>query len=275
MRIKKIACNVLFLAMFIAITGLGIMVFSMNKTLKEQSLLIKIPSELHPQIIATFQKSAEHVKGKAIESFSNASASIKADAKQQFLHQNSLLQKQLVQIIESQNQLRPEVAKLNRNIESVVLNNKKNHENAEAAIALAKKAVESGELQLAMIYALNAINHESSNIEYLRFYNALLAGKGDLAISDIDQFISVLDLAVFQINASDVSSIIEMKSALMEKRSSLVSAIAKAKEWLNEEECDSVKIVDEPNFFYLEGSWVHQLGVIRVFITECDILYGV
>ena len=49
------------------------------------------------------------------------------------------------------------------------------------------------------------------------------------------------------------------------------SAIARAKEWLNEEECDSIKIVDEPNFFYLEGSWVHQLGVIRVFITECEI----
>lgn len=53
------------------------------------------------------------------------------------------------------------------------------------------------------------------------------------------------------------------------------SAIAKAKEWLNKEGCDEVKIVNEPNFFYLEGSWVHQLGVIRIFITECDILYGV
>ena len=53
------------------------------------------------------------------------------------------------------------------------------------------------------------------------------------------------------------------------------SAIAKARELLNKEECDEVKIVDEPNFFYLEGSWVHQLGVIRIFITECDILYGV
>ena len=53
------------------------------------------------------------------------------------------------------------------------------------------------------------------------------------------------------------------------------SAIAKARELLNKEECDEVKIVNEPNFFYLEGSWVHQLGVIRVFITECDILYGV
>lgn len=53
------------------------------------------------------------------------------------------------------------------------------------------------------------------------------------------------------------------------------SAIAKAREWLNEKECDEIKIVDEPNFFYLEGSWDYLLGVIRVFITECDILYGV
>lgn len=53
------------------------------------------------------------------------------------------------------------------------------------------------------------------------------------------------------------------------------SAIAKAKEWLHKAECDEVKIVDEPSFFYLEGSWVHQLGVIRIFITECDVLYNV
>ena len=53
------------------------------------------------------------------------------------------------------------------------------------------------------------------------------------------------------------------------------SAIAKARELLDKEKCDEVKIVDEPNFFYLEGSWHRQLGVARVFITECDILYGV
>ena len=54
------------------------------------------------------------------------------------------------------------------------------------------------------------------------------------------------------------------------------SAIAKAKKWLyDKEECDMVKIIDEPNFFYLEGSWRHQLGVIRAYISECDVLYCV
>ena len=53
------------------------------------------------------------------------------------------------------------------------------------------------------------------------------------------------------------------------------SAIAKAKEWLNKEDCNEVKIVNEPNFFYLEGSWCHQLGVVRVYISECNVLYNV
>ena len=53
------------------------------------------------------------------------------------------------------------------------------------------------------------------------------------------------------------------------------SAIVKAKDFLYSEECDKVKIVEEPNFFYLEGSWYHQLGVVRVYISECNVLYGI
>lgn len=221
---------VLFFILLAAIAGLGIMVYSLNEKLQvQQEILLKIPPELQSKILAAFQNSADMAKGKVIEIHNAASASIKTDVKQRFSLQESLLQKQMAQIIANQNQLQPELAKLNRNIESVVQINNKNHENAEAAILLAKKAVESGEIQLAMVYALNAINHESSNTEYLKFYHELLTKKKDLAISEIDHFISVLDLAVFQINASDVPSIVAIKTALMEKRSSLVSAIAEAK----------------------------------------------
>lgn len=219
-----------FIIMLVVVICMGMMVFAMNETLKkQQEILIKVPPELNSKILAQFQSSADSAQTKIVDVHSAISIQIKKDAKQLFEFQENRLQKQMEQIISSQNQLQPELAKLNRNIESVVQASKKNHENAEAAIAMAKKAAESGEMQLAMIYALNAINHESSNAEYLKFYHELLAKKDNLAISDIDQFIAILDLAVFQINAEDIRSVVEMKNALMEKRSSMVSAVAEAK----------------------------------------------
>ena len=195
---------------------------------KQFELQRKLMQKLVDQI-AGDQKQFELQKKQVITIHSTAAAGIKADAKQLFELQENRLQKQMAQIIATQNQLQSELAKLNRDIESVVQASKKNHEDAEAAIAMAKKTAESGEMQLAIIYALNAINHESSNADYLKFYYKLLAKKKNLAISDIDQFTAVLDLAVFQINAVDIQSVIEMKTALMKKRSSMVSAVAEAK----------------------------------------------
>lgn len=195
---------------------------------KQFELQRKLMQKLVDQI-AGDQKQFELQKKQVITIHSTAAAGIKADAKQLFELQANRLQKQMAQIIATQNQLQSELAKLNRDIESVVQASKKNHEDAEAAIAMAKKTAESGEMQLAIIYALNAINHESSNADYLKFYYKLLAKKKNLAISDIDQFTAVLDLAVFQINAVDIQSVIEMKTALMKKRSSMVSAVAEAK----------------------------------------------
>lgn len=195
---------------------------------KQFELQRKLMQKLVDQIAGN-QKQFELQKKQVITIHSTAAAGIKADAKQLFELQENRLQKQMAQIIATQNQLQSELAKLNRDIESVVQASKKNHEDAEAAIAMAKKTAESGEMQLAIIYALNAINHESSNADYLKFYYKLLAKKKNLAISDIDQFTAVLDLAVFQINAVDIQSVIEMKTALMKKRSSMVSAVAEAK----------------------------------------------
>ena len=174
----------------------------------------KVPEKLNKAIISIFE---------------NTSTEIKKDANQKFDAQGSKLQNQMVQISECQKQLQPTLGNLNQNIESVVKSNKQNHIDAENAIVLAKKAIESNNLQLAMIYALNAINHNSSNIEYLNFYNNLLKNKKDLTVSDIDQFVSVLDLAVYQIEADHVQAVVVMKDTLLEKRASMVSAITEAK----------------------------------------------
>ena len=175
------------------------------------------------------QETVDTAKKQIVSIYKQASDEIKNDAKKQFELQGNALQNQMVQIRESQKQLQPTLGNLTKNIESVVKSNKQNHIDAENAIVLAKKAIKSNNLQLAMIYALNAINHDSSNIEYLNFYNNLLKNKKDLTVSDIDQFVSVLDLAVYQIKAAHVQTVVVMKDTLLEKRASMVSAITEAK----------------------------------------------
>ena len=249
-RVHVIFC-ISFGLVFLSVIGLAVMVFSMNETLKkQQEILIKVPPELRPQIIEAFQNSAKSAKDDAVDVHKAVSIEIKENVKKQFECQETLLQKQMAQIITSQNQLQPVLTEMNRNmaqiitsqnqlqpvltemnrnIDSVVQADRRNHVNAEEAITMAKKVMEAGEAQLAMIYALNAINHESSNAEYLKFYNDLLLQKIDLTIGEIDQFTAVLDLAIFQIPASEVPSVAAMKTALMEKRSSMVSVEAEAK----------------------------------------------
>ena len=226
---KRIGYIFLALSLVLNIIILSLILGVHGELDRHNKILITIPPDLQNEISAAFKQTAGEIKSEVIKTTESTSAQIIADAEKKNADALGRIDKQMAKIITSQNQLRPELVKLNDNIDFVVQADKRNHLNAEMAIGMARKAVEHGELQLAMIYALNAINHESSNTEYLKFYGTLLEQKSDLAISDIDQFISVLDLAVFQICASDVSSVVAMKAALIEKRSSMVLAMTEAK----------------------------------------------
>lgn len=226
---KRITC-ILFALLLICNAVIFVLALGIRAQLDEHNKIkIILPPDLKTEIAGTFKQAANDIKSEVQKTAEKTATQIIADTEKKNINALGKIDKQLAQIIAAQNQLRPELANLNGNIESVVQAAKKNHTNAEMAIAMAKKAAEQGELQLAMVYALNAINHESSNIAYIKFYNDLLVQKQDLAISDIDQFVNVLDLAVFQVAASDVSDVISIKTAMVEKRSSIVSAEAEAR----------------------------------------------
>ena len=95
--------NFSFGIMLLAVIGMGLMVFSMNETLKkQQKVLLQVPPELHAEILSSFQKSSDGVKDQILRIHDKSSSEIKADVKKQFEIQESLLQKQMVQIITSE-----------------------------------------------------------------------------------------------------------------------------------------------------------------------------
>ena len=226
---KRISC-VFFVLILVSNLVLFVMSWGMKTKLDEHNkVLLTLPPDLRTEVVETFKQNADEIKSEVLKTAQSTSAQIVADAEKKNADALGRIDKQMAQVIATQNRLQPELTKLNGNIDSVVQANRKNHANAEMAIGMAKKAAAQGELQLAMVYALNAINHESSSMEYIRFYNDLLTQKKDLAIADIDQFVNILDLAVFQVSASDVSAVVAMKTAIVEKRTSMVSAEAEAK----------------------------------------------
>ncbi len=161
-------------------------------------------------------KEKEHLDARIVENAKQMEAFDKLDAR-------------FNQIISAQNQLILGLANLNGDVGTVVQSSQRNQINAEMAISMAKKAVEQGELQLAMVYALNAINHDSSNMVYIKFYNELLYQKQDLSTFDIDQFVNILDLAVFQVASSDVLDVISMKTSIIDQRDRIVSVESDAR----------------------------------------------
>lgn len=190
---------------------------------------IKMPQDLKDVIAKKFSDSADDIKKQSVLTVKETEKNITDIAQKHFAAQSVDVYKQLAEMKKEISLIEKKASQNTKTLSAISDEYKKNHINAEYAIKMAKKSLKEKDIQLAMIYALNAINHESSNINYLKFHNDLLSKNSNLSISDIDQFIAVLDLAVFQINATDVSSVIEMKTNLLAKRASIVNNITEEK----------------------------------------------
>lgn len=101
---------------------------------RHNKILITLPPDLQNEISATFKQTAGEIKSEALKTTKNTSAQIIADAEKKNADALGKIDKQMTTIITAQNQLRPELAKLNGNIDSVVQADKRNHLNAEMAI---------------------------------------------------------------------------------------------------------------------------------------------
>ena len=97
---------------------------------------------------------------------------------------------------------------------------------AEQAMSLAEQAWRNSDPALATIYVLNALNHNPANINCLQFYYNILENKRELEISDIDQFIDILDISVYQVSPGDVSKVLTMRNTLLSKQESMLNSAA-------------------------------------------------
>lgn len=97
---------------------------------------------------------------------------------------------------------------------------------AEQAMSLAEQAWRNSDPALATIYVLNALNHNPANMNCLQFYYNILENKRGLEISDIDQFIDILDVSVYQVSPGDVSKVLTMRNTLLSKQESMLNSAA-------------------------------------------------
>lgn len=93
-------------------------------------------------------------------------------------------------------------------------------------MSLAEQAWRNSDPALATIYVLNALNHNPANMNCLQFYYNILENKRGLEISDIDQFIDILDVSVYQVSPGDVSKVLTMRNTLLSKQESMLNSAA-------------------------------------------------
>lgn len=95
---------------------------------------------------------------------------------------------------------------------------------SEQALSLAEQAWRNNDPAMAMIYVLNALNHNPANMNCLQFYYNILENKRELEISDIDQFIDILDVSVYQVSPGDVSKVLIMRNTLLSKQEEMMNS---------------------------------------------------
>ncbi len=96
--------------------------------------------------------------------------------------------------------------------------------NADNAVAQSKKILEEkGDSQLALVYAWNAVGHDSSNAENLKHLVNLVFNKQDLTLTDIEGLSDALEVAMLQVESDCVEEIVMLKKNVIAKSESLMS----------------------------------------------------
>lgn len=102
------------------------------------------------------------------------------------------------------------------------------------AMQYAKQAEQKGDIALAMLYCLNAINRESGKIENYRYLSELSHKQGDkLTENELEQLANVMELAVYQVNPE---YLMEVKKKAIEYRARIADMQKTAVPQISEKE---------------------------------------
>lgn len=94
-------------------------------------------------------------------------------------------------------------------------------ENAAKSFEIAKQLKEQGNFIGGKTYAINAINHQKDNPEYLRFYADMVIEDPNVAPAEVDQVLAVLDASLFNVTAENISGILALRNRVAQKKSQL------------------------------------------------------
>ena len=97
---------------------------------------------------------------------------------------------------------------------------------AVKSFELAKQLKAQGKIVEAKTYALNAINHQKDNPEYLKFYADTVINDANATGIELDQVAAVLDASLFNVSAENINDIIAIRNSVAQKKSQIAIATA-------------------------------------------------
>ena len=101
----------------------------------------------------------------------------------------------------------------------------RNEEQAEEALKLAKKYIQSDNFEVARIYLLNAINHSPTKLKYLSELLTLFQNHYTSNQTAINEFRSVFELSLFQLDPKEINEAIKYISELDNAAQKLIDPI--------------------------------------------------
>lgn len=102
-------------------------------------------------------------------------------------------------------------------------------ENSDAQMAFkkAQEYFETDNIEMAKIYALNAINQAPENIEYLVAYVDLITDSPNMSLDSLQQAYSIIELALYQLPAPEIETAQKLLSEILEHQHRLINELLK------------------------------------------------
>ena len=119
-----------------------------------------------------------------------------------------------------------DITSLSSRLEKLEAVQKQSEIKAVKSFELAKQLKAQGKIVEAKTYALNAINHQKDNPEYLKFYADIVINDANVTGIELDQVAAVLDASLFNVSAEDINGIIAIRNSVAQKKSQIAIATA-------------------------------------------------
>ena len=119
-----------------------------------------------------------------------------------------------------------DITSLSSRLEKLEAVQKQSEIKAAKSFELAKQLKAQGKIVEAKTYALNAINHQKDNPEYLKFYADIVINDANASGIELDQVAAVLDASLFNVSAEDINGIIAIRNSVAQKKSQIAIATA-------------------------------------------------